>query len=158
MAMRTRPWLVDAIVSRPSASPTYDIVLSSGRVLDPASGLDGIRHVGITGRKIAAVSAQALRGRIELDATGLIVAPGFIDLHSHGQTPENYRYKAMDGVTTALELEVGVSPVREWYAAREGRSLINFGASSGHVPARMAVMKATGGCIARREGESRPAP
>ncbi|HEV2984252.1 MAG TPA: amidohydrolase family protein, partial [Vicinamibacterales bacterium] len=129
----------------------------NGRVLDPASGLDGIRHVGIAGRKIAAVSAQALRGRIELDAGGLIVAPGFIDLHSHGQTPENYRYKAMDGVTTALELEVGVSPVGDWYKAREGRSLIHFGASAGHIPARMAVMKDTGGLLPRDAAMNRAA-
>jgi dihydroorotase len=79
-----------------------------------------------------------------IDATGLVVAPGFIDLHSHGQTPENYRFKARDGVTTALEMEVGVSPVAPWYAAREGKALINFGATSGHIPARMAVMHDSG--------------
>jgi N-acyl-D-aspartate/D-glutamate deacylase len=157
MAMRTLPWLFAALLAAQSASPTYDIVLRSGRVLDPASGLDGIRQVGITGRKIAAVSAQVLRGRIDLDASGLIVAPGFIDLHSHGQTPENYRYKAMDGVTTALELEVGVSPVGDWYKAREGRSLIHFGASAGHIPARMAVMKDTGGLLPRDAAMNRPA-
>jgi N-acyl-D-aspartate/D-glutamate deacylase len=74
---------------------------------------------------------EPLHGRTVLDAAGLVVAPGFIDLHSHGQTPENYRFKAMDGVTTALEMEVGVSPVPAWYAAREGKALVNFGASSG---------------------------
>jgi N-acyl-D-aspartate/D-glutamate deacylase len=92
-----------------------------------------------------------------VDASGLVVAPGFIDLHSHGQTPENYRYKAMDGVTTALELEVGVSPVSEWYRAREGRSLIHFGASAGHIPARMAVMKDTGGLLPRDAAMNRAA-
>jgi N-acyl-D-aspartate/D-glutamate deacylase len=96
-------------------------------------------------------------GRQTIDATGLVVAPGFIDLHSHGQTPENYRYKAMDGVTTALELEVGVSPVAAWYAARDGKALINFGASAGHIPARMAVMKDSGGLLPRDEAMNRPA-
>lgn len=139
------------------AGQTYDVVLRNGRVLDPESGLDAIRNVGITGKKIAAVSTRSMRGKIEIDATGLVVAPGFIDLHSHGQTPENYRFKAMDGVTTALELEVGVSPVREWYAAREGKSLINFGASAGHIPARMAVMKDTGGLLPRDEAMNRTA-
>src|ERR1700687_32793 len=133
-------------------APTYDVVLRNGRVLDPESGTDGVRNVGITGARIAALSTGPLRGTGEIDAAGLVVAPGFIDLHSHGQTPENYQYKAMDGVTTALELEVGVSPVRAWYAAREGRSLINFGASSGHVPARMAVMTDTGGVFLRGGG------
>ena len=153
--MRFLLWLVPALLAMQSA-PTYDVVLRNGRVLDPESGLDAVRSVGITGRTIAALSSAPLRGRVEVDATGLVVAPGFIDLHSHGQTPENYRYKAMDGVTTALELEVGASPVDKWYAAREGRSLINFGASSGHIPARMAVMKDTGGLLPRDGAVTRP--
>jgi N-acyl-D-aspartate/D-glutamate deacylase len=141
--------LASLITARLDAQATYDIVLHGGRVLDPESGLDAVRDVGISGRRIAAVSATPLHGRVDVDVTGLVVAPGFIDLHSHGQTPEAYRFKAMDGVTTALELEVGVSPVPEWYAARVGKSLINFGASSGHIPARMAVMHDTGGLLPR---------
>src|ERR1700680_4820053 len=116
------------------AAQTYDIVLQGGRVMDPESGLDAVRSVGISGNKIAAVSANPLRGKIEVDANNLVIAPGFIDLHQHSQTPEAYEFKAMDGVTTALELEVGASPVSEWYAARRGKSLIHFGASSGHIP------------------------
>ena len=134
---------------------SYDVVLQRGRVVDPESGLDGIRDVAINGKKIAAVSTNRLRGKTELDATGLVIAPGFIDLHSHGQTPENYRYKAMDGVTTALELEVGVWPVGEWYAARQGKALIHFGASAGHIPARMAVMKDTGAWLPRDAAANR---
>ncbi len=131
------------------AAQNYDVVLRGGRVMDPESGLDAVRDLGISGKKIAAISTQALRGKVEIDASGLVVAPGFIDLHQHSHSPEAYRYKAMDGVTTALELEVGVSPVSEWYAAREGKSLINFGASSGHIPARMAVMHDTGTLLPR---------
>lgn len=127
----------------------YDLVLANGRVMDPASGTDAVRNVGIRGGKIAAVSAGALRGASVLDVKGLVVAPGFIDLHSHGQTPENYRFKARDGVTTALEMEVGVSPVRAWYAEREGRALINFGATVGHIPTRMAVLHDTGTFLPR---------
>jgi dihydroorotase len=156
-AMRPLLWLLAALVAAQPGPASYDIVLRNGRVLDPAAGLDAIRQIGITGRKITAVSTQPLRGRIEIDASGLVVAPGFIDLHSHGQTPENYRYKAMDGVTTALELEVGVSPVSEWYKAREGRSLIHFGASAGHIPARMALMKDTGGLLPRDAAMNRAA-
>ena len=103
----------------------FDMVIANGRVMDPASGLDAVRNIGIRGGKVAAISAAALRARTVLDAKGLVVAPGFIDLHSHGQTPENYRFKAMDGVTTALEMEVGVADVDAWYDAREGRTLIN---------------------------------
>ena len=124
--MRYLLWLLPSLL----AAQTYDVVIQRGRVMDPESGLDAIRSVAINGSKIVAISTGPLRGKVEIDAAGLVVAPGFIDLHSHGQTAENYRYKAMDGVTTALELEVGVSPVGAWYAAREGKALVNFGAAS----------------------------
>jgi N-acyl-D-aspartate/D-glutamate deacylase len=139
------------------AAQTYDIVLNNGRVVDPESGLDAVRSVGITGSKIAAVSATPLRGKLEVDASNLVIAPGFIDLHQHSQTPEAYAFKAMDGVTTALELEVGASPISDWYAVREDKSLINFGASAGHIPARMAVMHDTGGLLPRDAAVNRPA-
>src|SRR5713101_2198363 len=139
------------------AAQTYDIVLQRGRVMDPESGFDAVRSVGVNGTKIVAISTRALRGKVEVDAAGLVIAPGFIDLHQHSQTPQAYRFKAMDGVTTALELEVGASPVSEWYAARQGKSLIHFGASSGHIPARMAIMHDTGGLLPRDAAMNRPA-
>jgi N-acyl-D-aspartate/D-glutamate deacylase len=139
------------------AAQPYDLVISGGRVLDPASGLDAVRHVGIRVGKIAAVSATPLRGTRTIDARGLVVAPGFIDLHSHGQTPENYRYKARDGVTTALEMEVGVSPVDPWYRERAGRSLVNFGATAGDIPARIAVMHDSGTFLPRDKAVERAA-
>ena len=119
---------------------TFDLVIANGRVMDPESGLDAARNVGISGGKIRAVSSGGLKGKQTIDAKGLVVAPGFIDLHQHGQDAENYAVKATDGVTTALELEVGVADIDSWYAAREGKALIHFGASAGHIPARMAVM------------------
>jgi len=143
------------LLTTPLFAQTYDIVLANGRVMDPESGLNAIRNVGIRGRSIAAISERPMQGRTTIDAKGLVIAPGFIDLHSHGQDDENYRYKARDGVTTALELEVGVSPVTPWYAAREGKSLINFGATAGHIPARMAVMHDTGGLLPHDEAAHR---
>lgn len=138
------------VLSVPAQSAAeFDIVLANGRVMDPESNLDAVRNIGIRAGKIAAISARPLRGRTVVDVKGLVVAPGFIDLHSHGQDDENYRYKARDGVTTALELEVGVSPVAAWYAQRDGKSLINFGATVGHIPAKMAVMKDTGAFLPR---------
>jgi len=119
--------------------PTYDIVIANGRVIDPETRLDAVRFVGIRGGKIAAISATPLAGETTIDAKGLVVAPGFIDLHAHGQDDENYRVFALDGVTTALELEVGTEDVPAFYAKREGKSLINYGASVGHVRERMVV-------------------
>ena len=135
----------------------FDVVIANGRVMDPATNLDAIRFIGIRAGKIAAISESPLRGRNMVDARGLVVAPGFIDPHSHGQTPENYAFKARDGVTTALEMEVGVSPVSPWYQAREGKALINFGATSGHLPARMAVMHDTGTLLPRDKAVTRAA-
>jgi N-acyl-D-aspartate/D-glutamate deacylase len=129
--------------------PVFDIVLANGRTMDPESSLDAIRHIGIRGGRIEAISASPLRGQTVIDARGLVVAPGFIDLHSHGQTDENYRFKARDGVTTALELEVGVSPVATWYTTRAGKARINFGATVGHIPARMAVTHDSGTFLPR---------
>ena len=119
----------------------YDTVISRGRVMDPESGLDALRNVGIADGTIQAVAAEPLSGRSTIDAGGLVVAPGFIDLHSHGQDRENYEVQALDGVTTALELEVGTADVDGWYDRREGRTLINYGASVGHIPARIEVMR-----------------
>ncbi len=129
---------------------TYDLVIANGRVMDPESGLDGVRNVGISDGKIAAISDETLQGKERIDATGLVVAPGFIDLHEHGQEPRNYQFQAHDGVTTSLELEVGTADVDAWYAQREGKSLINFGVSIGHIPVRMKVIEGSWEIFAKR--------
>ncbi len=119
----------------------HDLVITGGRVIDPESGLDAVRSVGISDGRIATVSESPLAGATVVDATGLVVAPGFIDLHVHGQTPELYDLQAMDGVTTSLELEVGAGDVNEWYAEHDGvPARINYGVSVGHIPTRMAVL------------------
>ena len=129
-----------APVSAPAQSPVYDMVLAQGRVIDPESGLDAVRYVGINGRTIAAISSQPLRGRQTVDVTGLVVGPGFIDLHAHGQDSVSSRLQARDGVTTALELEGGDSDLDRWYGSRRGRAVINFGATMSHGDARAQVL------------------
>lgn len=124
----------------PLQAQQYDLVIRNGRVVDPESNLDAVRNLGISAGKIQALSAAPLEGRASIDATGLVVSPGFIDLHSHGQDTENYRAQAMDGVTSALEMEVGVADVKAWYDKRQGQTLINYGAAVGHIPVRMRVM------------------
>lgn len=122
----------------------YDVVLKGGRVIDPESGLDAVRDVGIAGGKVRAVSATALVGKRVIDAKGLVVAPGFIDLHWHGREPGTDAYEAMDGVTASFELEIGVPDIDDYYKGLEGRSMIHHGASIGHAPVRMQVMGDSG--------------
>ena len=122
------------------ADETYDVAILNGRVMDPESGLDALRNIGIRGGKIAVISESPLSAKSTIDAKALVVSPGFIDLHEHGQEERNYEFQARDGVTTSLELEAGTDDVDRWYALREGKSLINFGVSIGHIPVRMKVM------------------
>jgi N-acyl-D-aspartate/D-glutamate deacylase len=120
----------------------YDLVIEGGRVMDPETGLDTVRNVGIRDGKIARISEQALEGRRVVHAGGLVVAPGFIDLHQHGQELASQRVKAFDGVTTALEMEIGVPDVTEFLKSKEGRSLINYGTTASHAAARALVFGA----------------
>ena len=119
--------------------PLFDVVIKHGRVMDPESGLDGVRNIGIAQGVIGLITDRALNGKRTIDATGLVVAPGFIDLHWHGTKPESHLYQAMDGVTASLELEIGVADIDRWYAEHEGREPIHYGAAIGHVPVRMQV-------------------
>ncbi|NHK26448.1 amidohydrolase family protein [Parvularcula flava] len=133
-------WAITALAA--ACAQPYDIVLTGGRVIDPETGLDAVRNVAINGDRIAVISEEALDGETVLDVSGSIVAPGFIDLHAHGQNIPAARMKALDGVTTALELESGVLPVAQFYddIAAEGRP-INYGAAAGWAHARIAVLE-----------------
>ncbi|HLH99769.1 MAG TPA: amidohydrolase family protein [Acidimicrobiales bacterium] len=126
----------------PPAPTVADLVVTGGRVIDPETGLDAVRHVAVTGGRITAVGEGPLRGRIELDASGLVVCPGFVDLHSHGQGVAEHRLQALNGVTTAMELESGAHPVADAYrrAEAEGRP-INYGFSASWAVTRMAVLE-----------------
>lgn len=132
----------------------FDIVLEGGRVIDPGSGLDAVRNVGISDGRVAAISEEPLEGRRTLDVSGLVVAPGFIDLHRHGHDDASYRLQLHDGVTTGLELELGTHDVAGWYADREGGQLANYGVSVGHLGSRAVALgdpvKGIGGRSTRR--------
>ncbi len=119
----------------------YDVVINHGRVIDPETGLDAVRHVGIKAGKIAAIARTPLRGARQIDASGHVVAPGFIDLHSHGINNASNEYQAHDGVTTALELEAGLPSIRGYLASREGKAILNYGATVSHSAHRAAAMK-----------------
>ena len=124
----------------------YDVVLNGGRVIDPESGLDAIRNIGIVGGTIAAISTEPMQGKMTINASGLVVAPGFINVHSHSWTRLGQEFELKDGVTTALELEAGAYPVAEFGTHEPigiaDNARINFGASVGHAWARSAVLEA----------------
>jgi hypothetical protein len=107
----------------------YDIVLSGGRVIDPETKLDALKNVGIINNRIAQISSFPLKGKENLNVAGLVVSPGFIDMHVHGRDNKVQEYQMHDGVTTALELEFGIENLTEWFAGRESKALINYGAS-----------------------------
>jgi dihydroorotase len=107
--------------------------------MDPATGLDSTRDVAIKDGKIVAISSEPLSGDTVIDVSGKVVAPGFIDLHAHGQTTSDMQIQARDGVTTALEMEIGVYPLAAWYTSREGQAPVNYGATVSHVSARFHV-------------------
>lgn len=128
--------LLLVLASSASFAQQYDLVIEGGRVLDPETGLDAIRNVGILGGKIARISADPLHAKRVISASGFVVAPGFIDLHQHGQDLASGRVKAFDGVTTALEMEIGVPDVAAFLKSKEGHSVINYGTTASHPAAR----------------------
>ena len=132
--------LLGSDVYSQTAATRFDIVLAGGRVMDPESGLDAVRYVGVRGDQISEISPQPLEGTVVVDVRGLVVAPGFIDLHAHGQTNEANEFQVHDGVTTALELEGGMPFVGVFIRSRVGKALINFGASVGHGMVRTEVV------------------
>ncbi len=131
-----------AVATTLVAAQQYDLVLEGGRVMDPETALDAVRNVGIRDGKIARISAAPLSGRRIIHAAGLVVAPGFIDLHQHGQDLSSQRVKAFDGVTTALEMEIGAPDVTQFLNAKQGHSLIHYGTTASHVAARALVFGA----------------
>ena len=132
--------LAAAVVSACGGDARYDLAIVDGLVIDPETGLFDRRNVGIEDGMIVAVATDPISGDRVIDATGLIVVPGFVDLHEHGQSEDAYSLMVRDGVTTAFELEVGTEDVDGWYADREGGQLVNYGVSVGHIRARMQVL------------------
>jgi dihydroorotase len=128
------------LVTFGAGAQELDSVLAGGRVMDPASGLDAVRHVGVRDGRVVALSESPLSGRTVVDVSGLVVAPGFIDLHAHGQDPVSNAFQAADGVTTALECEIGVLPVARWIESRRGHAVVNYGATASHLGSRIKVI------------------
>lgn len=128
-----------------SHAQSYDVVILNGRVIDPETSLDAVRNIGILDGKIAAVSEFSMDGAKEIDATGHVVSPGFIDLHAHGMNLGDMRMQAMQGVTTILELESGILPIADWYEEMETQQTpLNYGASAAWTFGRIAAFTGSG--------------
>lgn len=125
-----------------SAAPsdTFDIVIMDGRIMDPECNFDGVRNVGIKGNRIAVITKGGIVGYKTIDAAGLVVAPGFINTHSHSFAPFEQKLMAHDGTTTLLDIEVGVSNTRIFYNKYNGNSLLNYGVGISHEEVRRVIM------------------
>jgi N-acyl-D-aspartate/D-glutamate deacylase len=119
----------------------YDVVIANGRVIDPETHLDARQHIGIRDGIIVAISEQPLKSEITIDATDLVVAPGFIDVHSHSPTVLGQHFNVLDGVTTQLDLEAGSFPVSFYGEHLRAGAAINYGSSVGHFAVRIKVLE-----------------
>lgn len=127
---------------RPVASQdSFDLVIRNGRVMDPESGRDEIANVGIRGGTVAAITKKAIRGQQEIDATGLVVAPGFIDILSSTRADrETHIQKLSDGLTTTFGMHGGpLDPTSYDKQMVAVGPLINYGTAVGDRTLRTAV-------------------
>ncbi len=126
----------------PAMAADYDLVINNGRVMDPETKFDQVANVGVKNGRIAVITKDNIKGKETIDAKGLVVAPGFIDGHTHCIEPYEYRLALRDGRTTILDLEIGAHGPKlgEWYKWREGKAPLNFGAAVAHEFARAEVL------------------
>ena len=117
----------------------YDIVINNGRVMDPETNFDGVRNVGIKDGKIVAITEDAIKGKDSLDAKGYVIAPGFIDTHTHASDKYTIKMSMMDGVTTGLDLELGALNIEAWYKREAGKWPMNYGQAVSQEMARMVI-------------------
>jgi hypothetical protein len=138
---------VTLVAATVALAQDYDLVISNGRVMDPETLYDSVANVGIKDGRIAAISKDELSGAETIDATGHVVAPGFVDTHFHWQAPLGNMFGLRDGLTSSMDLEVGCAGtlIPEWYAAREGVSLANYGCAVSHEIARAIAIDGSDG-------------
>ncbi|MBM3154442.1 MAG: amidohydrolase family protein [Chloroflexi bacterium] len=148
-----------ALSSCATAGGDYDIAINNGRVMDPLTGFDGVANVGIKDGKIAAVvpAKQKLGGKRVINASGLVVAPGFINIHGHATGGGiDGGFHVRDGITTEITGNCGRTgvffydmpgaiqftpyPVTDFFSEVEKQGLvINIGTYTGNITLREAI-------------------
>jgi len=124
----------------PAMAADCDIVILGGRVMDPETNFDDVRNVCVKADRIAAITQEDISGTETIDASGHVVAPGFINTHTHTYLPFDQRMMARDGTTTILDTEMGSGSVAAFYDNLKGDMLLNYGISVGHEPIRTVVL------------------
>ena len=114
-------------ISSPVAAETYDVVINNGRVMDPETNFDGVRNVGVKDGKIVIITEDAIKGKETIDASGHVVAPGFIEGHQHATDQFSRKVNLRDGLTTQMDFEAGAGDIAKWYADHEGKTQSNYG-------------------------------
>src|SRR6478752_9458287 len=118
-------------------------IFRGGLVIDPEAGTETVADVVVRDGVVAEISTvPVLDGDATVvDVAGLVVGPGFVDLHSHVHSIAGQRLQAFDGVTTNLDLEAGLMPIERAYAeaAAAGR-VLNYGFSASWADARGQVL------------------
>ena len=126
-------------VTTSAMAQSYDTVILNGRVMDPETKFDGVRNVGIKDGRIAKITEEKITGKETVDAKGHVVAPGFIDTHTHSSDKFSIKMSMMDGVTTGLDLEAGALNIAAWYDREKGKWPMNYGQSVSQEMVRMVV-------------------
>jgi dihydroorotase len=112
----------------PATGHVFGTVITGGRVIDPETGFDDVANIGLDGGTITAVTREPITGTNSIDATDMVVAPGFIDLLSYEPNGYGEWFKVADGVTTNLGMHGLDFEVSEFFDRWNNEGCpVNFG-------------------------------
>jgi len=114
----------------------YDLVVKNGNVVDVEQKIIKKANVGICKNKICTITDKNIKGNVEIDASGLIVSPGFIDIHGHvdGSIPCG-KLSVLQGVTTTVggNCGGGILDIKKFFDEQDNRGFfINQAQLIGH--------------------------
>ena len=136
-------FLAACLAASSVAATDYDVVILNGRVMDPETNFDGIRNVGVKDGSIAIITEEKMSGRETIDASGHVVALGFIEGHQHATDPFSRKVNLRDGLTTMMDFEAGARDIGKWYSEAEGKTQNNYGTVMCAAYARLMVLDGT---------------